>query len=180
MKKLIATLAIAAIALTSTFAVDSTLSFDGSSQSAPEMNVTLKSSLTATPYDLSLTYGSEKGTISFTDGKVIDGLDLTVNGNTEEFNVLISSGNLNKTITFVTEISALPFTGLVDGKEYTTENNLSIVNSKGDSQSAYKAEIAAGPNASQSIAQFNFKWDGQKDLPAGDYETTNKISISVN
>lgn len=176
MKKLIATLAIAAIALTSTFAVTS---FDGSSQKAPEMNVTLKSSLVPTAYDLSLTYG--KDSLTSTSDYVIDGLDLTNDGKTDAFNVMISAGNLNKTITFVTEISELPFVGLVDGVEYTTNNNLSVRDyESGENKTSFSAEIAAGPQESQSIAQFDFHWDADTSLPAGNYATTNKISISVN
>jgi hypothetical protein len=176
MKKLIATLAIAAIALTSTFAVTA---FDGSSQKAPEMNVTLKSSLVPTAYDLSLTYG--KDSLTSTSDYVIDGLDLTKEGKTDAFNVKISAGNLNKTITFVTEISELPFVGLVDGEEYTTNNNLSVRDyESGTKQTGFKTEIKAGPQEAQSIAVFNFQWDADTSLPAGDYATTNKISISVN
>jgi hypothetical protein len=176
MKKLITILAIAAITLTSTFAV--TTSFDGSAEKAPEMNVTLKSSLEQTNYDLSLLYGK----IDFTNEaqQTIDGLDLTEKGSTDEFNVMITNGNLNKTITFVTEITEKPFVGLVDGEDYTTENNLRVLNAEGDNQTSYSSKIKAGPQESQSVATFLFNWDADKALPAGDYATTNTISISVN
>ena len=176
MKKLITILAIAAIALTSTFA--SVTSFDGSAEKAPEMNVTLKSSLAQTNYDLSLIYGDYDFT---TAGEhTIDGLDLTAKGKTAEFNVMISNGNLNNTITFVTAITEKPFVGTVDGVDYTTNNNLSVVNAKGENQTSYSSKIKAGPQASQSVAAFYFNWDADTSLPAGDYETTNTISISVN
>jgi hypothetical protein len=176
MKKLITILTIAALALTSTFAV--TTSFDGSSDKAPEMNVTLKSSLEQTNYDLSLLYGK----IDFTNDAqlTIGGLDLTEKGITDEFNVMISNGNLNKTITFVTEITEKPFVGLVDGEEYTTKNNLKVVDVDGNNKTSYSSKIVAGPQESQSVATFFFNWDADKALPAGDYATTNTISISVN
>ena len=92
---------------------------------------------------------------------------------------MISDGNLNKTITFVTEITELPFTGMVDGETHKTNNNLQVMNSKGENQTSYSSKIAAGPQASQSVAEFYFNWDADKALPAGDYATTNTISISV-
>ena len=176
MKKLLTILAIAAIAMTSTFAA--VTSFDGSAEKAPEMNVTLKSSLAQTNYDLSLLYGDNDFT---TDGEyTIDGLDLTAKGKTAEFNVMISKGNLNKTITFVTEITEKPFVGKVDGEDHETNNNLSVINTKGENQTSYSSKIKAGPQESQSVATFLFNWDADTKLPAGDYVTTNTISISVN
>ncbi len=183
MKKLITILAIAAITLTSTFAVVAapTTSFDGSSAKAPEMNVTLKSSLIPSGYDLSLIYGTGSDAIDFTTigEKTISGLDLTKEGFTKEFNVIISEGNLNKSIIFVTEITEKPFVGLVDGKVHTTSNNLKVRNNDNENQTSFSTGIASGPQAKQSVAEFNFHWDADTALPAGEYSTTNTISISV-
>jgi hypothetical protein len=180
MKKLIATLAIAVLALTSTFAVDSTLSFSGSSQAAPEMNVTLKSSLAQTPYDLTIIYGdsdfTEAGSTELT------GLDLTVKDNTSLFNIMISEGNLNNTITFTTEITLGNFIGEVDGDDtYNTENVLSILGPDYQPHAtSFSSVLKAGPQVSQSIAAFAFAWTAFEDLPAGDYVSTNKINVKVN
>jgi hypothetical protein len=142
------------------------------------MNVTLKSSLAQTNYDLSLLYGTN----DFTNAgeQTIDGLDLTKKGSTEEFNVMISNGNLNKTITFVTVITEKPFVGTVDGSDHETNNNLRVINSDGKNQTSYSSKIKAGPQDSQSVATFLFNWDADTELPAGDYVTTNTINISVN
>jgi hypothetical protein len=176
MKKLMTILTIAAIAVTSIFA--SVTSFDGSTAKAPEMNVTLKSSVLPTNYSLSLLYGTN----DFTNAgeQTIDGLDLTKKGSTEEFNVMISNGNLNKTITFVTVITEKPFVGTVDGSDHETNNNLRVLNSDGENQTSYSSKIKAGPQDSQSVATFLFNWDADTELPAGEYVSTNTINISVN
>jgi hypothetical protein len=181
MKKLILLLALAAIAVTSTFATTTT-SFDGSRANAPEMNVTLKSTLLPTNYNLSLVYGSGADASDFTDSgeKTITGLDLTNIGYTKDFNVIISKGNLNKSITFVTVITENPFIGQVDGKEYITNNDLKVVSYNSDFQTTYTSLVKAGPHEKQNIARFYFDWIGDKSLPAGDYVSTNTINISVN
>lgn len=175
MKKIITILAILLIAVSASFA--SVKSFDGNTEAAPTMSVTLKSSLKPTSYGLSLFYND----INFTDlgKKTLENLDLTRMGITREFKVMISKGNLNKTITFVTEITEMPFTGLVDGEIYKTHNNLRVLNSDGEKQTTFTSKIIAGPQNKQTIAEFLFNWDADTQLPAGDYETTNTINISV-
>ena len=177
MKNLIAVLVLSTITLASSFAA--VTSFNGSSQTAPSLNVTLKSTLDPINYTLSLNYGLEDFTSE--GSKTITGLDLTNEGSTDIFNVIISNGNLNKSITFNTEITELPFVGTVDGKTYTTKNNLTVKNSETDAkQNVFTTEVPAGPQETQSVAKFKFHWDADKSLPAGDYVSTNKISISVN
>lgn len=186
MKKLISIIAIAAIAITSTFAtVTPTItSFSSKGGTAPEMYVTLASSLLPTSYSLSLLYGIDADVInlSTTNINTIDGFDLTKEGYTNYFYVMISKGNLNKNITFITKISENPFVGIVDGVEYTTKNDFKVVSAvNGVTFNQYfKKTINAGPQAPQSIATFYFDWIADKTLPAGEYTTTNTINISVN
>jgi hypothetical protein len=179
MKKIITILAIAALALTSTFAVvtPEKISFDGNKDATPEMNVTLKSSLEQTNYELSLLYSSVGYELH--ENTYIYGYDLTKKGNTRNFRVMISNGNLNNTITFVTEITVRPFVGKVDGKNHETNNNLRVSNSDGENQTTFSTEIAAGPQVKQSVAKFYFNWDADTELPAGKYSSTNTINISV-
>jgi hypothetical protein len=181
MKKLITILAIAAIAVTSTFAsiTPATTSFDGSKASAPEMNVTLKSTLEQTPYKLSILYG----VTDFTEAQTttLTGLNLTKASETSLFNVMITEGNLNKTVTFVTTITTGPFIGTVDGdSDYHTANILSILGSDFKAhEPSFSSSIPAGPQVSQSVASFSFAWTADEALPAGSYVSTNKINISV-
>lgn len=183
MKKLITLLAISTIALTSTFAViKNTTSFDGTSQNAPEMDVTLYSTLAEKNYNLSLIYGTGTNANDFTDSgeQVIADLDLTKIGWTEEFNVIISEGNLNKSIIFVTEITVKPFIGQVNNTIYTTNNNLQVRNIDNNTQqTTFSTNVNAGPQDKQSVAKFRFHWDADTELPAGDYKSTNTINISV-
>ena len=177
MKKLITILAIAAITLTSTFAV--TTSFDGSAEKAPEMNVTLKSTLDPTPYVLSIIYGMT----DFTEAQTttLTGLDLTKASSTNLFNIMITEGNLNSSITFQTVITTGPFIGEVDGNaNYEAANIVSILGSNfKEHATSFSSTIPAGPQVSQSIASFAFAWTENASLPAGDYVSTNKINVSV-
>jgi hypothetical protein len=165
MKKLLTVLAIAAIAITSTFA-------------ATTGSVTLNSILNPTSYSLSMYYGSENFTSSGL--KTVDNLDLTAAGTTDEISVKLTGGNLNETVTYTTTVTENQFTGEVDGETYTTNNNLTVINTTdGEQQTTYTAVVGAGPNDAQDIAVFMFDWDADTSLPAGSYSTTNTISITV-
>lgn len=168
MKKLITILAIAAIAVTSTFA-----------EVANTSSVTLNSTLSEKPYNISLYYGE---TQNFTTSalKLVENLDITKAGNTDFINVEINAGNLNKTITYTTEITENAFIGLVDGVTYTVDNNLIVRDATGANKTSYKTTVPAGPNDEQKVATFDFHWDAAENLPAGHYSTTNTISVSVN
>jgi hypothetical protein len=164
MKKILTILAIAAIAITSTFATTG--------------NITLNSTLTEKSYDLSLFYGTENFTS--TGLKSVDNLDLTSEGSTSAISVKLSNGNLNDSVTYVTEITENPFTGTVDGVNYITNNNLTVRNfADSENKTSFTAVVDAGPNDEQDIAVFDFHWDADTSLPAGSYSTTNTISISV-
>ena len=89
MKKLLTVLAIAAIAITSTFATTG--------------KVTLNSTLNPTAYVLSLYYGSENFTSSGL--KTVDNLDLTSDGVTDAISVKFAGGNLNETVTYTTTVT---------------------------------------------------------------------------
>lgn len=180
MKKIITIIAIAIIALTSTFAVVTTnkISFNGNIVNALQINIILKSSLEPTNYDLSLLYNEDS--FKLEDSTSIYGYDLTKKGRTNDFHVMISNGNLNKTITFVTVITEKPFVGLIDGIDYITNSNLRVLNNNDENQTIFSTKIIAGPQAQQSVATFYFNWDADEELPAGDYATTNTIIISVN
>ena len=93
---------------------------------------------------------------------------------------MISKGNLNKSITFTTVVTEKPFVGLVNGQEYKTNNNLAVYGSDGVKTTKFSSLINAGPQDSQSVAAFVFYWEADTSLPAGNYATTNTISISVN
>jgi hypothetical protein len=196
MKKFIIILAITAFAVTSTFAgnnghgwgwgwgnADNPNGSDtGTSSDNTPINVVLKSTLEQNPYELSLIYGTGDNEENFTYSgtKTISGLDITQEGSTDEFNVILLDGNLNSKLTFETVISELPFKGIVNNAEYTVNNNLKVRNVDNQSeQSTFTTEILAGPHLEQSVARFDFHWDGAVNLPAGDYSTTNTISISV-
>lgn len=156
---------------------DSTLSFYGP-DNAPDMNITLKSTLDPTPYNLSMYYGES----DFTGSKsyVIDGLDLTTAGSTDKFFfVKISNGNLNSSITFETTVTANPFEGEVDGITVETGNDLSVKDSDGNVNYTFSKTVAAGPNNKQNIAVFKYYWTGDDNLAAGDYKTENTISVTV-
>ena len=164
MKKLLTVLAIAAIAITSTFATTG--------------KVTLNSTLKPTAYVLSMYYGSENFTSSGL--KTVDNLDLTEAGKTDAISVKLAGGNLNETVTYTTTVTENQFTGEVDGATYTTDNNLTVINNTdGNQQTEYTAVVDAGPNDAQDIAVFKFNWEADTSLPAGSYSTTNTISISV-
>ena len=168
MKKILTILAIAAIAITSTFAADAT-----------SASVTLNSTISETPYVLSLLYGTENFTTS--SQKTVDNIDLTTAGTSKNITVKLDSGNLNNDITYVTTVTELPFTGTVNGETYTTANTLTVNAVSDDShKTSYSTLVEAGPNASQSVAEFYFSWTADTALPAGSFSTTNTISISVN
>jgi len=165
MKKLLTVLAIAAITITSTFA-------------ATTGSVTLNSTLNPTAYSLSMYYGAQNFTS--TGLKTVDNLDLTSAGTTDAISVKLSGGNLNETVIYTTTVTENQFTGEVDGATYTTDNNLTVINTTdGTNQTEYTATVGAGPNDAQDIAVFKFNWDADTSLPAGSYSTTNTISISV-
>ncbi len=168
MKKILTILAIATIAITSTFAAV-----------AGAGSVTLNSTLSETPYVLSLLYGSENFTSSAL--KTVDNIDLTAAGTSEHITVKLDAGNLNNDVTYTTTVTELPFTGTVNGETYTTANTLTVNAASDDShKTSYTALVEAGPNASQSVAEFYFSWTADTALPAGSFSTTNTISISVN
>lgn len=181
MKKLITILVIAIIAVSSTFATVATTSFNGNKEGAPKMSVTLQGSLKQIPYKVTLVYGSSKESSIYLPGSenTISGLDLTTYGRTELFNVMISDGNLNKKIKFVTTITEGQFVGKVDNVNYTTTNDLRSNAINGKHKNVFKAIVKAGPNESYSVAKFFFDWIEDFELPAGNYVSTNIISISV-
>jgi hypothetical protein len=182
MKKIITILAIVTLAVASAFSATTNISFNGIKDKAPEMNVTLKSKLKQTSYDLFIIYGSDSSANDFTDAEqlIIGDLNLGEEGTTDVFNIKIFKGNLNTSITFVTEITVNPFIAQVDGNEYATNNNLSVININDENQTTFSSPVKAGPNAKQTITTFKFHWDADKEIPAGDYISTNSISISVN
>jgi hypothetical protein len=162
---------------------DPSFAFDGSSHSAPDLDITLKGKLDPISYDLSIVYGTgtEAEDFTSTEEKTISGLDLTTEGSTEEFNVYISNGNLNNSITFKTVITEEPFKGSVDNETITTDNKLTVraVKNSYTHQTQFSKLVSAGPNDYQSIACFDFHWTADPDLAAGSYQTTNTVSISV-
>lgn len=156
---------------------DDPLSFYGP-DNAPDMNITLKSTLDPTPYDLSMYYGETDFTGS--ENYVIDGLDLTTAGSTDNFfYVKISNGNLNSDITFETTVTANPFEGVVNGDLKETNNDLSVKGSDGNVNYTFSKTVSAGPNNMQNIAVFKYYWTGDDNLAAGDYKTENTISVTV-
>lgn len=166
MKKTLTILAMSLIILTSTFAATKT------------GTITLNSTLEETNYKISLYYGDNE---NFTSSslKTVDNLNITKDGHTDFINVVISSGNLNKSITYVTKISDKAFEGVVDGKTITVDNKLKVRDTTGNVKKTYTTTVKAGPNESQKIATFDFAWDAAENLPAGDYSTTNTITVSV-
>ncbi len=175
MKKLLAIVAIAAITITSTFATSAETTTTATTTGA----VTLNSTKAQDPYSLSLYYGEENFTSSAL--KTVDNIDLTAAGTSKNITVKLSDGNLNNDVTYTTTVTELPFTGIVNGETYTTKNILKVnAVSDGSNKTSYTSVVKAGPNASQSVAEFYFSWTADTALPAGSFSTTNTISISVN
>ena len=172
MKKLLTVLAIAAIAITSTFAATS------------DRNITINGAVAQSDFTFGLVNEDSKVDGSeylYNGGETID---LTATTITSEFLVQRSSGNENADSALAVEITPSQFTGTVNGDDYetgivpevqwekysnaTTEGNYGKV----FIPYGYKAET-------ETVAGFKFNIVGDISTPAAsDYSSTIKVAYT--
>lgn len=187
-KKLLTVLSIAAFAITSIFAT--------TGSSGDTFSSELKSTVDPISYTLQLKYteaGNRKDALVSSEGTTNIAMDITNGDETGYFAIVASTGNLNQTVNFATELQFEAFSGTYDnGSTYTSTsiptikpNSIAIkANSVGDFQTlngnTISYAIPAGPqDIVQSVATFKLNIPADTAAPAGDYSSTVTINITT-
>ena len=142
MKKLLSILAIATIALSSTFATTDT------------NNVVINGYVTEVPYSFNLKYSNENAdsSNSFLLAEEYN-LALTSVQSTSSFSLQRSSGNLNEDLSVAVDITAKAFEGSVNGEDVVTGIIPAIV-LENDEAYGY-ADITSTPGTASNVKSFN-------------------------
>ena len=159
MKKLLTILTISAIALTSLV--------------AKSAEVQLVNTIDETPVSYQLDYNGyilDDGI----DKYAIEVAPLTEDGSTEDFSVHATS-NMNSDMAISVFVSPESFkTTLNDGSEAFDSQITPSVNT-----STKIDTLLAGKHDSLLVNRFNLSWDGNSELPAGDYVSNVRIEYSI-
>ena len=159
MKKLLTILTLSAIALTSVF--------------AKSAQVQLVTNIAETPVSYELAYAGDI---------IADGIEeynilvapLTENGQTRDFTVHATS-NMNSDMAVSVNVSPETFkTTLNDGRDNFDSKILPQVNTINKLDT-----LTAGKHVSLLVNKFNLSWSGNKELPAGDYESNVRIEYTI-
>jgi hypothetical protein len=159
MKKILTVLTITTIAMTSIF--------------AKSAQVQLVNTIEETPVSYELAYAGDI---------LADGIDeysilvapLTENGETKDFTVK-STSNMNSDLGVEVVITPDSFrTTLNDGADNFNSEITPSVNTTVNLKT-----IAAGKHIALLVNQFNLSWNGNADLPAGDYVSNVKIEYTI-
>jgi hypothetical protein len=177
MKKTLAMILIAAIAITTIFAADS-------------RDVNIGGAVKRSEYTFSLSYGETP----LSDGAIITGVfDLATTSDTENFYVKRTSGNLNNDLSFEVLVQAGPFIGEVNGVEnyntgviptisqtyVDTTSFVSSLISNSQRTGTFNFLIPAGANnSSATLLGFIFTITGSPSVPAGNYTSTIQIDYT--
>lgn len=182
MKKLLSVLAIATIALSSTFAASTT----------DTNNVIVNGYVTEVPYSFNLKYSNENADL--TNSALLSekyNLALTKVQSTSLFSLQRSNGNLNKDLSVAVDITAKAFEGTVNGEEVVTgivpaidlQNATSytnIVSTPGTAQNvkSFSVKVPYGYNSVSNveIASFKLNITGDATTDAGTY--TSDVTIN--
>lgn len=184
MKKILATLAIAAIVVTSTFA------------STDTNNTVVNAFVSENPYTFQLMYSGENADTSNTALKeeAFNLADETVNS-TGFFSLQRSSGNLNKDLSLFVHIKAFPFEGEINGETVKTSiiPTIGIQNKSTNSYTdirtrsyndrnvkTFKVKVPYGYNSDENfeIAAFTLSIIGDATTSAGTYKSYIKIDYT--
>lgn len=184
MKKLLAVLAIATIALTSTFATKDT------------NNVIVNGYVSESAYSFDLVYSGKTANSENTalNEKLFNLADKTKQS-TDTFFLERSNGNLNKDLKVSVDITTDAFVGNVNGNDVTTaiipkislqnenkNNYADIVNSANPSQNstAFNVTVPYGYNSKKNVEIASFKLDitGDETTDAGTYKSNVVINYT--
>ncbi len=156
MKKIITTLLIIALAITSSFAADVQIISKAS-----------ETSLTAVLQYAGQTLDNEEGLQITTN----ESLDVATVQKTEDFSILVNSNKTSDT-TLIIDINASSF---VSKNGFDSE-----ITPKTDSNFNRELIIPSGVHANETASTFNLSWTGKEGLPSGDYSSEVIITISAN
>lgn len=157
---------------------------------AGQVDVTLQGTVDATAYALTLKYGTNPTADETFDDHTTDqtlainNLVLTEDGKTKDF-YLTASGNEAKAHGVTVSIEPTPFVNksniLSDAEDAASAND--HVDVAAAYVDGYDTSITVVPYGLQNnylLRKFNMAWTGNADLTAGDYESTVKVTYSMN
>jgi len=158
MKKILTILTLSLIAITSIF--------------GKSAQVQLETSIEETPVSYKLAYDGK----DLTDGienYTIEVAPLTKAGNTKDFTIYANS-NMNSDLEVTVKVSPHSFKTILNGNtEYDSKIEPKV-------KSILSIEkITAGLHNKYLVNKFNLFWEGNKDLPAGDYVSNVYIYYSI-
>jgi len=164
MKKLLTILTITALTIAPMFAV---VQLDSKSA-----QVQLVNTIEETPVSYSLSYDEiflEDGTTNFE----IEVAPLTQDGETENFRIHATS-NMNKDMAVSVKVAPETFKTTLNGDDNFDSNILPVVKNRINVD-----VLTAGKHNSLVVSEFHLDWEGDKDLPAGDYTSNVQIEYSI-
>lgn len=136
-------------------------------------NIILNGSVTGTPYNLKLLYGTNPTEIS-TNYTIDTTFNLKQNGNTEHFYIVVN-GNESVSKNCTITVTPNPFLPTSSGT-YKQDDNV-VVNYNEVSKTTV---ISSGVHENGILNEFYLDWTGKTDLTAGDYQSTIQISYTIN